>query len=126
MKCEYCGKESPGRFCSRECWEAVNGFDEELKAERSVEFTEKHEANLAEWVDGVRVGKQDAPPLTMAALVALADRDYRLPAVVAWAAERRTQEWIGNRLGISHQYACRLQALMWQVLQAESVTKEQA
>lgn len=123
MKCEYCGGESPGRFCSRECWDAVNGFDEKLKAERSVEFRDKHEPALAEWVDGVRVGKRELPPLTIAALVALADRDYRLPAVVAWASERRTQRWIGNRLGISQQSACMLYSVARQVSQDQAVIK---
>ena len=123
MKCEYCGKESPGRFCSRDCWEAVEGFDAALKAERSVEFSGKHESALAEWVDGVRLGKQDAPPLSMAALVALADRDYRLPAIMAWASARRKQTWIGEQLGIRQETVSYLYKQSTQMLLAQREAK---
>ena len=48
MSCEYCGAETDKRFCSRECRDAVEGFDYQLRSERKVEFTDKHEPALAE------------------------------------------------------------------------------
>ena len=123
MKCEYCGKDGAGRFCSRDCWEAVEGFDAALKAERSVEFSGKHESALAEWVDGVRIGKRELPPLSRAALLALVNVDYRAPAIVIWASEGKTQKWIGKQIGLSGQRAGYIHAMALQVLQAQPDTQ---
>ena len=126
MRRKYCGKESPGRFCSRACWDAVEGFDSALKAERSVEFTDKHEANLAEWADGVRVGKKELPQLSTAALLALVNRDYRLPAILVWSECGKSQSWIGKRLGMDRSVVSRAHSHALQIATTQCDRQTQA